>query len=282
MLAMLVPIRLPRVTLEFAALAAWTSVALLSLPAALAAGHDPRERVARKACLEGDYAKGVSVLSDLFLDTNDSTYIYNQGRCLEQNGRFADAVLRFKEYLRVGGQKLGRAERAEAEKHIADSQSQLEPRSPEPEPSALTPKSVTPPTVVAQSSTEPATPAIGAIALPPPQSERRSASGPPVVALATAGIGAAGLVTGVILNLKANSIANSYATRGGYTEGKEAQRSTYETIGWVGYGVGSACVVAGAILYIWGRRSGPSDSANVALFPSVGSNLAGAVVSGAF
>jgi hypothetical protein len=34
------------------------------------------------------------------VSTNDATYIYNQGRCYEQNGKDAQAVLRFKEYLR--------------------------------------------------------------------------------------------------------------------------------------------------------------------------------------
>jgi hypothetical protein len=42
-----------------------------------------RERQAKKACLSGDYAKGVSILSDLFLETGDATYLCNQGSCYE-------------------------------------------------------------------------------------------------------------------------------------------------------------------------------------------------------
>ena len=64
-------------------------------PASAGGREATKERAARKACLGGDYAKGVSILSDLFLDTKDATFIYNQGRCLEQNGRFSDAILRF-------------------------------------------------------------------------------------------------------------------------------------------------------------------------------------------
>jgi hypothetical protein len=40
------------------------------------AGREVKEREARKACLEGDYVKGVSILSDLFLDSKDASYIY--------------------------------------------------------------------------------------------------------------------------------------------------------------------------------------------------------------
>ena len=83
-----------------------------------------RERAARKACLAGDYAKGVSILSDLFLDTSDANYIYNAARYLEQNGRFADSIFRFQEFLRVAA-KLSDAVKEQTKKHIADCQDQL-------------------------------------------------------------------------------------------------------------------------------------------------------------
>jgi hypothetical protein len=63
-----------------------------------------QERAARKACLKGDYGKGVDILADLFVDTKDPTYIFNQGRCFEQNRRYEDAIGRFEEYLRRPGQ----------------------------------------------------------------------------------------------------------------------------------------------------------------------------------
>ena len=59
-----------------------------------------KARAAKKACLLGEVDKGAEILADLYVDTNDATYIYNQGRCFEQNGKNAQAVLRFKEYLR--------------------------------------------------------------------------------------------------------------------------------------------------------------------------------------
>ena len=48
----------------------------------------------------GDSKKGVEILADLYLNTNDPNYIYNQGRCFEQNGENEKAILRFQEYQR--------------------------------------------------------------------------------------------------------------------------------------------------------------------------------------
>lgn len=78
-----------------------------------------KERRARTACLAGDYVEGVRLLSELFVTTMDATFIYNQGRCFEQNRRYEDAIGRFQEFLRAG-KKLTKAEKAQAEKHIDD------------------------------------------------------------------------------------------------------------------------------------------------------------------
>ncbi len=80
-----------------------------------------REKTARAACLSGDYAKGAAILSELFVKTEDAVFIYDQGRCFEQNRRCEEAIARFEEYLRVA-KKLSKAEKAEAQKHIADCQ----------------------------------------------------------------------------------------------------------------------------------------------------------------
>ena len=92
----------------------------LAATPALAAGKQSREHAARRACLSGDVNTGVTILSDLFIDTKDPTYIFNQGRCFEQNHRYEDAVSRFEEYLRVPEGHLDADDRAAAEKHIAE------------------------------------------------------------------------------------------------------------------------------------------------------------------
>ena len=74
---------------------------LLNTRVAQAGSTDAKERTARMACLSGDYAKGVAILSELFVDTKDPNYIYNQARCFEQNGKNDQAILRFREFLRT-------------------------------------------------------------------------------------------------------------------------------------------------------------------------------------
>ena len=75
-------------------------VFLLTASSARAGDRETQERTAQKACLLGDFKQGIEILADLYLDTHDPTYIYNQGRCLEQNGQNQPAILRFQEYLR--------------------------------------------------------------------------------------------------------------------------------------------------------------------------------------
>ena len=58
------------------------------------------DKVAKKACAAGDYVKGVEILADLYVRTDDTAYIFNQGRCYEQCHQWVRAVDRFREFLR--------------------------------------------------------------------------------------------------------------------------------------------------------------------------------------
>jgi hypothetical protein len=106
-------------------IAAAVVFSLAGIAPAAAASRSAREREARKACLNGDYAKGVSILSDLFVSTLDATYVFNQGRCFEQNRRYEDALGRFDEFLRVAAGKASAEDRDTAEKHILDCKKRL-------------------------------------------------------------------------------------------------------------------------------------------------------------
>jgi hypothetical protein len=92
---------------------------LAASPAFAANKNQTKERQAKKACLSGDYVKGVGILADLFIESNDSTFLFNQGRCYEQNVRYVEAAERFKEYLRKAT-NLSADEKADVDKHIAD------------------------------------------------------------------------------------------------------------------------------------------------------------------
>jgi tetratricopeptide (TPR) repeat protein len=240
------------------------------------ASHQGQERAARKACLNGDYAKGVSILSDLFLDTKDPNYIFNQGRCFEQNRRFEEAIARFEEYLRAATDpKQDKADRASAERHVADCKDRLAQAG---RPITAT---VTPPQPSAP------TPAPSAAVLPVqvihPQPASASRAGMRTAGIITASVGGAALIAGVVFNLKVNSMASDMETTpGGYSAGRESDRKTYQTLGWVSYGVGAACVATGAVLYVFGLRLPRGSTPSVALLPAFAPGQTGALLKGAF
>jgi hypothetical protein len=239
------------------------------------------------ACLSGDYAKGVAILSELFVDFKIPTYIYNQARCLEQNMRHAEAIGRFQEYLRVG-KNLSKAEQADAQKHIADCKDLL---ASQPQPTVAAPAAVPASAAVPAPTPGPApvvAPTPVASEAPPiiqqtnPQPVGESGSGLRTAGIITAAVGGAALVTGIILNLKVNSMASDMQKTNGYTDSKDSDRKTYETVGWAGYGVGAACVATGAVLYYLGIRSGATGTATVAFVPAFAPGQAGAIVKGVF
>jgi len=284
----------------------------LFLTGALAQAGGTKEvdqaRAARRACLTGDYTKGVAILTDLFVDTEDPTYIYNQGRCFEQNLRYRDAIGRFQEYLRVA-KKLTRAEKADAELHIAECERLQARQDSQPVPSVAPHAQVVPVTPVAplepkaapsEAAAQPIeaagsgpapTPAKG-LAAPATQplgvqGRSEQTAGGSGARLRTAGLitaaaGGAALIGGLILNLKANSITSDMLKVDGYTDGKASDRKTWENVSLVGYGVGAGCVVTGAILYYLGSRSTIAASTSVAFVPSLAPGQASAIVKGSF
>ena len=104
---------------------------LLAVPSANAASKttkvEAKESAAKRACLNGDPLKGVQILTDLYILSNDPTYLYNQGRCFEQNNRYEEAVGRFREYLRKidSSTPADKANAQSARKHIADCEALL-------------------------------------------------------------------------------------------------------------------------------------------------------------
>jgi hypothetical protein len=258
---------------------AFVLVSLATTPA-FAANKQAQERSARKACLGGDYNKGVNILADLFVSTKDPTYIFNQGRCFEQNHRYEDAISRFEEYLRVPDANLDAADRASAEKHIADCKDRL----PE-QPSKFAPQVFVPPPPVAtpehKPTPEPPTPVVA-------EPERQpapvsSGAGLRVGGIVTASVGIAAVAAGVVFNLESNALINDMETKvGAYSNGNDSSSKTYKTLAWVGYGVGAACIVTGAILYGVGYRPSESSSTSVAILPAFGPGQAGALLTGGF
>lgn len=273
---------------------------LLGASAVQAGKNDAKERqdaperrdanAAKKACLTGDTAKGIDILADLYLATNDPTHIYNQGRCLEQNRKYADAVGRFREFL-VKATDASEAVKNEARKHIADCQSYL--RTDEertfgratPEPYHPSTGGTGPSQPVAATAPEPpisTTPRepTGVVSVDQPSVAGKEGAGLRSMGVAAIAVGAASLIAGVALNLKANSLSSDLE-KTYYDPSTDSTRKTYRTLAWIGYGAGATCIAGGAVLYYLGWHKGNPDS-SMAIAPTVAPGMAGAILSGAF
>src|SRR5689334_17575967 len=86
------------------ALRRWLPLALGALMLLSAGGaraeEESRQVKAKRACAAGRVEEGVELLAALYAESGDVNYVYNQGRCYQQNGRGDQALNRFREYLR--------------------------------------------------------------------------------------------------------------------------------------------------------------------------------------
>jgi hypothetical protein len=175
-----------------------------------AAGQEMSERAARKACMSGDYQKGVDILSDLFINTRDPAHIYNQGRCYEQNGRCEEAVNRFREYLRTAKNPTAE-EKLDTEKHIRDCQGLLSQQQ-----APSTPASVVARPTAPVEKTAAALPAGADVTAPAPQPVASSGS----TWWIWAGVGAlvvAGTVTAILLATRSGGTDIPHSSLGSRT-----------------------------------------------------------------
>jgi hypothetical protein len=208
-------------------------------PAVLAAGKPTRrakERTARRSCLSGDWAKGIDILAELFVDTHDPIYIFNQGRCFEQNHRYEDAIERFKEFLRTGEtQNLKSDDKDSAEKHIASCKETLAAQGVAAEPSGpLAPPPVTTPAVVPPPAPAPEEPAPIVAQTDSAAPAPNAGSGLRIAGIVTAAFGLATAGAGVVFNVLANNtVGDMESTLDGYAA-KKSDHDKYVTLSWVG------------------------------------------------
>jgi hypothetical protein len=264
---------------------------------ARAQAADPRETKSRSECLAGRFQAGVDLLAQMFAETGDVNYIYNQGRCYEQNGKFSEAILRFREFLRKA-KNLSAEEKAEVNGHIAECKAMKAEQESPASPGAAAP--VTPPGPVvspppASLATE-AQPAPVSTFSPTPAgvvetTSRRPSTGSRGASLRTAGIvtgsiGAAALIAGVIFSVETHSISGNVTSdgaQGNFSRTTYDRGKLFEALQWVGYGVGAAALAGGAVLYYLGYRSARAPAPDsVSLLPVLLPGGTGAVVQGSF
>jgi tetratricopeptide (TPR) repeat protein len=233
-----------------------------------------KEKAAKKACATGDFAKGVDLLADLFVDTNDFLWVYNQARCYQQNNRWEQAISRFREYLRKA-KDISESDRADTERQIADCEQSMGKTSqvaPPPVAATLTVPGAQP--EARPRAAEPAASTVSSIPEPPP-SDSNKGKGLRVAGIISAAVGVAAVGTGVGLALKANGLSTT-----DYSRSREDQRTSLKTWSMVGYGVGAAAIVTGVVLYIVGWPS--EQSSSVALLPVGAPDGASVLLNGRF
>lgn len=258
---------------------AWLSQAEAKGSAKAPANDRPEEQVklpqeeqvkaAKKACAVGDFQKGVDILAELYVDTNRTIFIYNQGRCYAQAGKFSAAILRFREYL-LKTKDISAEDRADTESQIANCRRfQVE------EQAKMVPPLVTSP----QPGPEPIplapTPKVLAPTPPEPRSSLLPATG-----IVLGSVGLATLATAVILNLKANKIIDD--ANGRPTASQDSSQKSYETGAWICYGVGGAAMATGIVLYLVGRHHNNQTNATVSMAPVLLSGGAALAAGGKF
>ncbi len=270
---------------------------------------DPRETQSRSECLAGRFQARVDLLAQMFAETGDVNYIYNQGRCYEQNGKPDEAILHFREFLRKA-KNLSAEESAEVNGHIAECQAMKAEREGRVVPAAAAlatplPPPATPPltplaapsaearpTSSATSTTAPPT----ATAAPTPAGVVEATSSRPsadsrgaslrTAGIVTGSIGAAALIAGVIFSIETRSTANDVTSAAAQ---RSFSRTTYDRgklfadLQWVGYGVGAAALGCGVVLYYLGYRSARAPASDsVTLRPVLLPSGTGAIVQGSF
>jgi hypothetical protein len=216
------------------------------------------EHVARKACMVGNFAKGVDILADLFLATGDAVYIYNQGRCFQQNHQWQEASDRFAEYLRKA-KGISEAERAEAQSHITECEEHLSkavaaPSEPAPQPVVMVPVTSPPPPAPA----------------PAPTEDR--GFGLRVAGIVVGAAGLAGIGTGIFCSAKTYDLRDD-----------ASQLDSYKTAGTVAYAAGGVALATGIVLYLIGHsKKGDAAPSVIALVPAVGPEQTSLLLSGTF
>jgi hypothetical protein len=245
-----------------------------------------REKQAKKACLSGDYQTGVSILADLFVETEDPVYLYNQGRCYEQNVRYVEAGERFREYLRKAKDLTDKI-RADVDKHIADCDAgaaKTQPRYAMDNPPPTAPPPAAPPQMYSPPPTPPQAPGVATTANPSLAATDVHHPWQHTAKWIAAGAAVGFLGLGVVEHVRYYSKNKDYNDDpkcgvGGQCSDLASAADTAQVIAIVGYG--AAAVATGLAITFWLTDSPkPAPSAGVAIMCSP--TLGGATCGGRF
>jgi hypothetical protein len=226
------------------------------------ASLEAREAEAQKACAAGQVDRGIQILAELLVQTSHPNYVYNQARCYQQNGLAAQALQRFREYLREA-RDISAADRSQVEGFIRELEADLARKSPPPGGGEAT--SPRP-----QDAPARATPQPDLRAGVPPQTGDDGHT-LRVAAMALGGVAVLGLGAGAVFGLQARSLereVEGWKGTGSRSQDELGDKNSagkrYQTLQWVGYGVGAAALVAAVVCFVSGQPRGESATASAA------------------
>jgi len=259
---------------------------------------DPRETEARKECLAGRYQTGAELLAQLFAETANPNYVFNQARCFQQNGKFDEAILRFQEYLRIG-KDLSADAKAEADRHLAECQAarvrgdvgSLGASADHGAPSAgadatgaLFPVGVPPSSISEQVEPSPV-PSVVAKSAQTGSEPRTGGSGLRTAGIVIGACGVAAAASGVIFSVETKNVQNEVTSdndRRSFDRKKYDNGKLYSELQWVGYGVGGAAILGGAVLYFLGARETSPTKDSISVAPAVSTHLVSLTLQGSY
>ncbi|HEX2660393.1 MAG TPA: PEGA domain-containing protein [Polyangia bacterium] len=112
-------------------------------------------------------------------------------------------------------------------------------------------------------------------AAPHPADDRQPAAAPgqnpwPTVGIVLASAGVVAVATGVVFSVKTRSASKSASNNATFDPNADSSGHRYQTLQYVGYGVGAALIAAGVTTYVLGRERDTSGSQpQVAFVPSL-------------
>jgi hypothetical protein len=220
-------------------------------------GDDKRPNAALAACASGDVAKGIAILGELYAETRNPSFVFNQGRCYQKNNQLEQARGSFAEYLRIGTNEPPEdLQRAQAfVKELDDA-------------------------LARQRASQPA------VVVAPPASGDGAARVLRVSSVVLAAVGVLAVGFGAVMSLKVKSTnddleqlyaATPYVTDSVRVQQLESDGSRYQTLQWVGYGVGAAAFAGAVATFILGGSRFPwsaesPDRVALDLTPAVSPN----------
>jgi hypothetical protein len=238
------------------------------------AGQDPRVGEAKTACVAGDVPKGIRLLAELYTASGDPIWIFNQGRCYQQNDQLTQALSRFKEFLRKSQGAPGEDVR-DAQKYIAEIEAELQQAQTAAKSAYAPPGKPAATASTTAGTTEP---------------EAKPGRGLRYAGVSAMVVGGAALAAGVAFSVLMNKTAkdiesqtnNPNGANWSAVSGKYADGSRYETLQWISYGVGAAASIAGGVLYWMGATTAEPRVSATHVFPVLIAYGAGAGLHTAF